>query len=186
MDTEPPSAKRSNEVGAWGRRAATNVGDLRGRSGMTQEMLATAVERLGRPMTARIVSRVEQGARRIDADDLAAFALALHCTPNRLLLPGTADGEAVIEASAGRHVTELDAWQWALGEKPLDAGSETEFVAENRPSHAPESPLAWKVFEHPDLVRAIARTASHARRLGVSLAELHLATAYAYLTQGGN
>ena len=153
---------------------------------MSQAQFAAEVERLGRPMTGSVVGKIEQGSRRIDADDLAAFALALGCTPNRLLLPGTASSEQVVEAGAGRYVTELDAWQWALGERPLDGGREAEFVAENRPSHAPESPLASKVFAHPDLVRAIARTASQARRAGVSLAELHLATAYAYLTQGSN
>jgi transcriptional regulator with XRE-family HTH domain len=185
MEQREPG-KRPNELGAWGRRAADNIADLRERAGMTQAMLADAVTRMGRTVNRVSVGKTETGDRRIDADDLAAFAIAIGVTPNRLLLSGTASAEAVIEVRPGRLVSELDAWQWALGEKPLDKGNEREFVAENRPSHAPESPLASKVFEHPELVRAINRTASQARKLGVSLPELYLATAYAYLTQGGN
>jgi hypothetical protein len=153
---------------------------------MSQVQLAAEVERLGRPMTGSVVGKAEQCARRIDADDLAAFALALDVTPNRLLLPGTASSEHIVEVSPGRWVTELDAWQWALGEKPLGEGNEADFIAENRPSHSPDPALLGKIFEHPELVRAIARTAGQARGLGVGLTELHLATAYAYLTQGGN
>jgi transcriptional regulator with XRE-family HTH domain len=137
-------------------------------------------------MTRLMVSRVEQGTRRIDVDDLAAFAIALGCAPNRLLLPETADGEEVIEVSDGRHVTELDAWEWALGERPLDDGVDAkEFATENRPSRAAETALADKLSGHPELVRTITRTATQARKAGVSIPELYLATAFAYLTHGG-
>lgn len=186
MGDDQRSGKRSIEVGAWGRRTAANVADLRERRGMTQAMLAAEAERLGRPMAGSVVGKIEQGSRRVDADDLGAFAIALGVAPNRLLLTSTASADQVVEVSAGRWVSELDAWRWALGEKPLDEGTEAEFVTMNRPSGASESPLVGKIFEHPELVRAIARTADQARRLGVSLTELHFATAYAYLTQGGD
>lgn len=186
METEQTQQRRPNELGEWGRRAAANIADLRQRSGMSQGEPAAAMTRLGRHITRGIVSKAEVTGRRIDADDLAAFALALGYAPNRLLLPGTASAEQVIEVSPGRYVTELDTWQWALGDKPLEGGSNAEFVAENRPSRAPELAPTWKIFENADLARVITRTASHARRLSVSLAELHIATASAYLTDGGD
>ena len=61
---------------------------------MSQDELAAAVGRLGRPMTRQIIGKTEAGDRRIDVDDLVAFAVALGVTPGRLLLPGTAESAA--------------------------------------------------------------------------------------------
>lgn len=185
MEDERQGAKRPVGTGAWGHRAALNLADLREDRDLTQAKFAERVRGLGRPMTWSIVGKVEQGTRRIDADDLATFALALGVTPNRLLLTGTADPEAVTEVNPGREVSQLDAWRWALGEKPLDERADVgEFIAVNRPIGEPGESPSSSVTDHPELLRAIRRVAVRARKLGVPLTELTLATSYEYLTGG--
>ena len=186
--------KRSNEPGPWGRRAAQNLEDLRERSRLSQKDLAAAAERLGRPMTMQIVSKTEAGERRIDADDLAVFALVLRATPNRLLLTRTAHADQAIEVAPGYQVPELDAWMWGLGERPLDRGfdapklqttidsdRERWFAQDNRPNHPPDSPLGNPLQAHPEVAKAIMNLARQARRAGLGVQPLHYTLDYAYL-----
>src|SRR6266446_2583355 len=124
MENQSPRARRTNEPGPTGRRAARNLEELRDRSGLSQDQLATAAERLGRPMTRQIVSKTEAGDRRIDVDDLVTFALALRSTPNRLLLTRKADVSEAIELVPSYEISELAAWMWATGEHSLPNGYE--------------------------------------------------------------
>jgi len=52
---------------------------------MTLRDLAARLTEAGHPMAHGTVSEVERGARRIDVDDLAAFATALGVSANDLL-----------------------------------------------------------------------------------------------------
>lgn len=85
--------------------------------------LAKELATVGRPMTASAVHKIERGERRADVDDLVAFALALSCTPNALLLPDVRDAES--DRSTGPAVpltatllalSARGAWQWATWE----------------------------------------------------------------------
>src|SRR5579875_2632397 len=82
-------ARREMEPGATARRAADNLAKIRSSRRMSQAELAGRVTQLGRPMSASVVSKTEKLDRRIDVDDLIAFAIALGVTPNRLLLPAS-------------------------------------------------------------------------------------------------
>ena len=102
--------------------------------------------KLGRPILPSGITKIEQGKRRVDVDDLVALAVALEVTPTRLLLgppptDGTAEDPAHEEVwewhpwtdSEGkerapiptlRFLEELalepwEAWAWALGDSPL-------------------------------------------------------------------
>lgn len=107
--------------------------------------LSARLTKLGRPILPSGITKIEQGTRRVDADDLVALAVALKVTPTRLLLgPPPTDGPhdpahdeawewVDWEDSQGRKrqpiplirlAPELalepwDAWPWALGEAPL-------------------------------------------------------------------
>lgn len=107
--------------------------------------LSARLSKLGRPILPSGITKIEQGSRRVDVDDLVALAVALKVTPTRLLLgPPPTDGPddpaheeawewVDWEDSQGnkrapfpliRLAPELalepwDAWPWALGETPL-------------------------------------------------------------------
>ncbi|MGW6142136.1 helix-turn-helix domain-containing protein [Streptomyces sp. NPDC055140] len=134
----------TTKLGSVGQRLAKEVARLRGRTSVRE--LSSRLSKLGRPILPSGITKIEQGQRRVDADDLVALAVALEVTPTRLLLgppptDGTADDPAHQEAwewndwtdSSGkkraaipviRLAPELalepwDAWPWALGDVPL-------------------------------------------------------------------
>jgi transcriptional regulator with XRE-family HTH domain len=110
--------KRSNDMGPTGERVAANLAEVRNERRMNQAELADRVTELGRPMSAPVVSKTEKLDRRIDVDDLVAFAVALDVSPNRLLLASAADGEPV-ELATEVTVPARNAWLWAVGESYL-------------------------------------------------------------------
>jgi transcriptional regulator with XRE-family HTH domain len=192
-DARPNRA--SNEIGPVGQRVAQNIKGLREARGLNQTELAEAVKRLGRPVTRTAVSKTEEAKRRIDVDDLIAFALALRATPNRLLLPKTADAEKPYDVTPDYRVSELDAWRWALGEHPLDRGfdapplqmvveddRERWFRRENRPDRAPDQ-LFNPVERNPELMAALREVAREVHRLGIAADFVQYAFLYAYLTE---
>jgi transcriptional regulator with XRE-family HTH domain len=171
MEKRASKPRRANEAGPVGRRAARNLEELRRGRRLSQKELSEAVERLGRPMTMQIVGKAEAGDRRIDVDDLVAFAVALDTTPNRLLLPGTADEGEPVELAPEVTVSALTAWKWALGEEPLyevpapdeplllRGDRERQFVRENQPHKRPEPyfrNVGHDLEEHPDVARMAA------------------------------
>lgn len=69
------------------RQVAQNVVRIRKARGLNQRELAALLEKYGRPMLATVISKIERGDRRIDVDDLVAFAESLGVTPESLLRP---------------------------------------------------------------------------------------------------
>jgi transcriptional regulator with XRE-family HTH domain len=133
----------TTRLGSVGQRVAKEVARLRGRT--TVRELSARLTKLGRPILPSGITKIEQGTRRVDADDLVALAVALKVTPTRLLLgPPPTDGpddpaheEAwewhdwedskgnkrspipVIRLAPELALEPWDAWPWALGEVPL-------------------------------------------------------------------
>jgi transcriptional regulator with XRE-family HTH domain len=182
-------AKREMEPGATAERAAGNLAEVRtaGRH-MSQADLAERIIQLGRPMSASVVSKTEKLDRRIDVDDLMAFAVALGVTPNRLLLPGNVRDDEPVELLPEVRVSAMDAWKWATGDGPLPNGWAPEemqilirddferlFNYENRPHDRPD-PLfhnvGHDVRDHPELVRMIAAVVIEAKERGLDLGRL--------------
>jgi len=72
----------------------------------------------GRPTLAGAITRIESKKRRVDADDLVAFAAVLGVNPSALLLPPVADDTPIEITGAGR-VARRIAWAWVDGRRPL-------------------------------------------------------------------
>ncbi|WP_160051323.1 helix-turn-helix domain-containing protein [Nocardiopsis sp. FR26] len=107
-----------NELGPTGRQVSENIRRLRNKRSLTvRELARRLTETHGRPFTPGAISRVEAGTRRVDADDLVAFALALDVNPNTLLLAPTATGDMEITGTSPRPAE--DVWRWADGQWPL-------------------------------------------------------------------
>jgi transcriptional regulator with XRE-family HTH domain len=75
------------ERGEVGDRVARNLRRLRERRNLTLQALSERLSELGRPILASGLSKIEQGDRRVDVDDLAALANALDTVPSQLLEP---------------------------------------------------------------------------------------------------
>lgn len=74
-----------NPLGPVGRQVRDNVKLLRTRRGLTHQQLSDLIQNAGRPIPVLGISRIENGARRVDVDDLAMLAAVLGTSPLRLM-----------------------------------------------------------------------------------------------------
>ncbi|WP_292716184.1 helix-turn-helix transcriptional regulator [Microbacterium sp. 13-71-7] len=84
--------------------------------------LATASERLasvGWPIAKSALSRLENGQRRVDVDDLMALSVALCASPTELLLGG---GDAVVPTAVPKSLIDDEIRAWVAGYLTLDVG----------------------------------------------------------------
>jgi transcriptional regulator with XRE-family HTH domain len=115
----------TNEVprGPVSRYVVENVKRLRADYRWSLAELSAEMTRVGRPMLASGLNRIEQGRRRVDADDLVGLALALQVTPITLLLPtvprGTLLSAVTIELTNSVTADARMAWDWIRGERTL-------------------------------------------------------------------
>lgn len=170
----------TQEPGATGIRVGANVKTLREAAGLTFRALSERLAGLGRQMLPSGLHRLEQGRRRIDADELVALALALGVTPNRLLLPPDADG-ATVELTAGVETRALYAWMWANGSAPLpppgqhpldhrpDPAEVARFSRVNRPNNPHEPVYLHEYEESKEALTDVLKAVSEALRAGVPM-----------------
>jgi transcriptional regulator with XRE-family HTH domain len=89
------------------RSVAVNVRQLRRERGLGLAELGYRLDDVGRPLSVKVLSKMENHARGIDVDDLVAFAAALDVTVERLLAP---------PALTADHVADLyERWRQAQG-----------------------------------------------------------------------
>lgn len=120
MAADEPRAKatrKTNDVGPTGQTVAANIARLRSVRGLSTYRLSELLAGLDRSIAPSAISRIESGARKVDVDDLIAFAVALRVSPSALLLPPTLEGNVEITAQGVSRAS--DAWDWLLGEAPL-------------------------------------------------------------------
>jgi transcriptional regulator with XRE-family HTH domain len=108
-------------AGPSGEAVAHNVKRLREEQNLSWTRLARALTDSGRPTSAIAIRRVEEGRRRVDADDLVALALALGVTPVTLLMPKVDEADSPAPVTASRESPDAEmTWQWLVAERPLD------------------------------------------------------------------
>jgi transcriptional regulator with XRE-family HTH domain len=122
--------------GAAGKRAARRIKQLRMERSLTQTDLAERLVAFDRSYTVSTLSRIEQGKRRLDIDDLVAIAAALDVSLDTLLLED-------------RDPAQAEAAQTSGDASVADAGSH-----------------AWPPLLTPAINRPQAFTAPSARRSG--------------------
>jgi transcriptional regulator with XRE-family HTH domain len=89
---------RSSPMGEVGRNVVSNIERLRQARNLSFRGLSERLGALGRPILPAVLHRLSQGKRRVDADDLVAFAAALGVTPADLLLPPDAASDPAAES----------------------------------------------------------------------------------------
>lgn len=78
-------AKARIEIGPDSRRVVERIVSRRKGLGLSQAEVAERLAMGARPMSSAVVGEIERGARRVDVDDLFAFANALEVTPEWLI-----------------------------------------------------------------------------------------------------
>lgn len=84
METE---RVRGNPPGITNKHVAANIRAARQAIGMDLQTLSRALGAAGRKLSTSGISKVENGDRRVDVDDLTAIAYVLRTTPAHLLTP---------------------------------------------------------------------------------------------------
>lgn len=143
------SAAKKNPLGPIGAYVVDNLKQLREARGLTYQKLSDRLRELGRPIPTLGLSRIENGNRRVDADDLVALAIALDVNPAALLLPrNTAPGDE-IRLAPDFAVAAVSAWEWSAGRYPLVPGDITwqrlaDFEMHARPDWHGGSAVEWR------------------------------------------
>jgi len=139
------SKKRNvNAVEDTGRQVAANIKRLRG--GMTYRELSDRLEEVGRPIAVLGLKRIESGERKVDVDDLMAFAIVFGVSPLTLLMPEYGSRAIATNVTGDPHKIGANiAWLWALGSEPLEVPND-----------------AMLHYGSPDTARAIAEYRSRA------------------------
>lgn len=96
-------------------RVAGNVRTHREARRLSHRQLSARLTELGHPILPSGIARIEDGARRVDVDDLVALALALRVSVSRLLLPST-DTDKPVPLTNTMALEFSEAWRWSRGE----------------------------------------------------------------------
>ncbi|HEY8503139.1 MAG TPA: helix-turn-helix transcriptional regulator [Gemmataceae bacterium] len=163
-------ATRELERGPVGKRVGENLRALRDARRLSVYDLARRLSTIGRSILPSGISKTESGARRVDVDDLVAFAVALDTTPNRLLLGPDVRGDLAVTERLT--VPAEAAWRWAAGDEPfpldlwgqpgvLDLDRLGRVRQEGRP-HQPPEPTVKELFEAPAAQREALDSAARA------------------------
>lgn len=114
------SRQRGNEIGTTGQTVAENVKRIRSALGMTQRELSIALGKLGRPIPESSIGKIEMGVRKVEVDDLMAFAVALDVSPLALLLPDARSENETVSLTGVRRTNARKVWLWATGRRLLN------------------------------------------------------------------
>jgi transcriptional regulator with XRE-family HTH domain/tetratricopeptide (TPR) repeat protein len=83
-------------------RVRERLDQLRRERRLTLKALSARLGDLGRPMSISTLSKISNGGRRVDVDDLVALALALDVSPNKIIFPAEASLDTEVDLSRGR------------------------------------------------------------------------------------
>ncbi|MGP5701490.1 helix-turn-helix domain-containing protein [Glutamicibacter arilaitensis] len=124
MPTSENRKRKPIAQGPSGRAVAENLARIRRRVNMTAGELVATMERAGYKLPRTAISDIENGYRRVNADDIMALSVALNVNPNALLLPSTADSHLVGDEITGAvpETSGKDAWAWGDGFRALPLG----------------------------------------------------------------
>lgn len=111
------SRQRGNPAGHTNEHVAANLRRARQSSGVDLRELSARIKATGRTISPSALSKIENGDRRVDVDDLTVFAYALETTPAALLMPPE-DASAPAGVPEGRFTHE-EVQAWILGKVKL-------------------------------------------------------------------
>ncbi len=103
--------KRGNPAGHTNELVAANLRKVRQSTGVDLRELSARIKATGRVISASALSKIENGERRVDVDDLTVFAYALETTPAALLTPASEEARAPAGVPESQYTPEeIQAW----------------------------------------------------------------------------
>jgi transcriptional regulator with XRE-family HTH domain len=103
--------KRGNPAGQTNEAVAANLRKVRQSTGVDLRELSARIKTTGRVISPSALSKIENGDRRVDVDDLTVFAYALETTPAALLRPASEEAQAPAGVPEGQFTPEeIRAW----------------------------------------------------------------------------
>jgi transcriptional regulator with XRE-family HTH domain len=103
----------SGPVKVTGQRVARRIRELRLERSLTLADLAAGLAEIDQSYTLSTLSRIEQGKRRVDTDDLVALAFVLDVPPNAILFPPSAQQEPRTKLTANIEFDTSVVLRWA-------------------------------------------------------------------------
>jgi len=113
------SGDQESMLGPVGRQVVRNVLALAQARGLSLRDLSASLEGLDSKILPSVLHRLANERRRVDADDLVAFAVALGVNPSALLLPRDVPPDAEVDLTPNTSARAWAAWAWADGRMPL-------------------------------------------------------------------
>jgi transcriptional regulator with XRE-family HTH domain len=107
---------------ATGTTVRKNIRRIRDELGISGPELSEQLRTLNRPIPPLGISRIENGQRRVDVDDLVAIAVALGVSPVTLLMPrieAVGPSDEVTVTGADDSLRAQDVWEWLAANYPL-------------------------------------------------------------------
>ncbi|KQR23182.1 helix-turn-helix domain-containing protein [Microbacterium sp. Leaf151] len=105
--------QRGNDIGATGLTVGANVARIRRARGQSLQGLADQMTAIGRKVSVSGLSKIENGTRKVDVDDLMALAVCLDTPPPSLLLP-RGEPDAITQVTGVTASLAL-LWEWMTG-----------------------------------------------------------------------
>lgn len=138
------------DVGPSGETVAENIKRVREAQKLTYTELSRRLSDCGRPVSPLAVRRIEEKERRVDVDDLVAFAVSLGVTPKTLLMPYSESSDAVVQITGGIEARAANINAWMTGEAQLPQQADTKWI-EFMALAAP----AWRYAEIASIVQGV-------------------------------
>ena len=121
----------SVRLGPVGEAARRNIMRLRTTAGLSLAELSARMTG-DRQISLSGLSKIENGGRKLDVDDLVAIAAALDVTPLAILFGTSPDPDEHVQAG-GTAMEASSLWSWAVGDLPLLDNDRRGFQARSLP-----------------------------------------------------
>lgn len=130
------TSRKSARLGPAGEAVRLNIRRIRDAQGISGAELSQRMRNEGRPIPLVGIQRIESGERRVDVDDLMAFAIVLGVTPITLLMPvGVQPDDGLSRYGS----TAAAFWEWLRAELPLPS------TLQGRPDFAAKALPPWEL-----------------------------------------
>lgn len=139
------------DLGATGERVAEQIALLRNELNLTYAALEKRLEAGGHKIPALGLRRIEAKARKVDADDLTALAIALEVSPLTLILPQDGDYEPSGISGLPDEVGSNVLWRWGVGDEPLNLPRDPVMGAESDPRNE-RAKQAYSLRAKPEIL----------------------------------
>lgn len=105
------------DMGPSGLTVAENLKRIREQQKLTYTEVSRKLDSVGRVISPLAVRRMEEGARRVDVDDLVALSVVLGVAPTTLLVPNSFTRNEFVDITGIVSIEAQELWAWVRADK---------------------------------------------------------------------